>query len=110
MSPWVIACVFSVVAIAAFSWIYSDMTNGVARHEGVWTFQRENSPIGYAVVVLGKVLVLLLSLGIVLHAISWAQTDPGFAMAFAISQELSNRSIPPASQLCRRPSFFNLLS
>lgn len=57
MSPWLIALILGLLAIAAVFGIYLASATGVG-NDGIWKFELDENPLGFFVVLGGKVFVL----------------------------------------------------
>jgi hypothetical protein len=67
MSPAVIALAFALIGACAVHGLRMDLATGVAR-DGIYAFRQKKNPLGYGMVLTGKLAVLVLCLGEVLHA------------------------------------------
>jgi hypothetical protein len=69
MSPTGIAIVFGLLAAAAAYGIRQALITGVAG-DGLYRFQRDESPLGFAAVMAGKLFVLGFGIAEILHALN----------------------------------------
>jgi hypothetical protein len=69
MSPTGIAIVFGLLAAAAAYGIRRALITGVAG-DGLYRFQRDESPLGFAAVMAGKLFVLGFGIAEILHALN----------------------------------------
>jgi hypothetical protein len=75
MPQWVIASVFTVMAMAAAWGTYSSLSTGM-----IWgefsRYEVDRDPTAFYLAVTGKFFVMLLCVGIALHAAGLSATDP----------------------------------
>jgi hypothetical protein len=69
MSPTGIAVIFGLLAGAAAYGIRQALVTGVAG-DGLYNFDRDESPLGFAAVMLGKMFVLGFGIAEILHALN----------------------------------------
>jgi hypothetical protein len=69
MRPTVIALVFGVLAACAVYGLHRGLVTGVAG-DGMYQFDRDESPLGYALMIAGKLTVLVFCLAEILHAMN----------------------------------------
>jgi hypothetical protein len=69
MSPAVIALAFALIGACAVYGLRMDLATGVAR-DGLYRFTRGKNPFGTTAALAGKLAVLALCLGEVLHAMN----------------------------------------